>query len=388
MNRTFYGVLGVGPDADEEAIRAAYRERVKEHHPDVSSEPDAADRFKRLTAAKETLLDAAERARYDRLGHRAYVSSHADSTLWATESSPDSSASSAHGSTTGAADSRGGAGDADDADDAAAGRRRTRDSGVGRRRTRDGTDRSSRGSSGTWAGRTEANRRSSSDRGSRRGTGGRTRTDGARRSKSSRSTGSGVGPGSSDSTGPGDSEAPNGGERSASGEPSNGDGAPSGDDTETGGSGATASETAKSGTESGRAKSGTARAGVADRGTDSGGRRRRRASGGTATDGTRRGRSSGSYATTSFWGVTEDRPSPGRSSRSVTRRALAALRRLGPWVLVHALFLSLAVGTGWYVYTVVLPPAERSVALLFVLIGEVGVAVVLSSLHILSRLYR
>jgi hypothetical protein len=77
-----------------------------------------------------------------------------------------------------------------------------------------------------------------------------------------------------------------------------------------------------------------------------------------------------------------------RSKTPVTERVLSAVRRLGPWILVHALFLSLAVGTGWYVYTVVLPPAERSVALLFVLIGEVGVAVVLSSLHILSRLYR
>lgn len=69
-------------------------------------------------------------------------------------------------------------------------------------------------------------------------------------------------------------------------------------------------------------------------------------------------------------------------------RFLAALRTLGPWILIHVLFLSLAVGTGWYVYTVILPPAERSVALLFVLVGEVGLAVVLSTLHILSTIYR
>ncbi|WP_218927232.1 J domain-containing protein [Halosimplex rubrum] len=377
MSRTFYGVLGVRPGADEEAIRAAYRERVKEHHPDVSSDPDAADRFKRLTAAKETLLDAAERARYDRLGHRAYVGSHADSSLWTTDSATGASAPPDDGPTTGGTGSRGAA---SDGGDAAAGRRRTRDPGAGRSRTRDGTGRSSRSTNATA---------SKPDDDADGATGGTARA---------RSTGSGVGPGSSGSTGPRDSEPSNGGERSAGGEPSNGDQSPSGDDTETAGSGATASERAndgsasratKSATASGTTKSETARADVADRGTDSGNRRRRRASVGTATDGTRRReRSSGSYATTSFWDVTEERPSPGRSSRSVTRRALAALRRLGPWVLVHVLFLSLAVGTGWYVYTVVLPPAERSVALLFVLIGEVGVAAVLSSLHILSRLYR
>jgi curved DNA-binding protein CbpA len=48
----------------------------------VSSVPDAADRFKRVTAARETLLNASERARYDRLGHAAYVRSHGDRSLW------------------------------------------------------------------------------------------------------------------------------------------------------------------------------------------------------------------------------------------------------------------------------------------------------------------
>jgi hypothetical protein len=71
--RSYYDLLGVDPDADTERVRAAYRERVKEVHPDVSDRPDAADRFRRLTAAKETLCDPGERARYDRLGHERYV---------------------------------------------------------------------------------------------------------------------------------------------------------------------------------------------------------------------------------------------------------------------------------------------------------------------------
>ncbi|WP_336338173.1 DnaJ domain-containing protein [Haloarcula brevis] len=73
MEATFYGILGVDPDATEETIVRAYREQTKAHHPDVSDDPDARERFKRLTRAKEVLTDEAERERYHRLGHAAYV---------------------------------------------------------------------------------------------------------------------------------------------------------------------------------------------------------------------------------------------------------------------------------------------------------------------------
>lgn len=73
MGETYYEVLGVSPDATPEEIRTAYRERVLETHPDRNDEPDAADRFRRVTTAEEVLSDETERARYDRLGHEAYV---------------------------------------------------------------------------------------------------------------------------------------------------------------------------------------------------------------------------------------------------------------------------------------------------------------------------
>jgi len=73
MEATFYGILGVDPDATEETIVRAYREQTKAHHPDVSDDPAAGERFKRLTRAKDVLTDEAERERYDRLGHAAYV---------------------------------------------------------------------------------------------------------------------------------------------------------------------------------------------------------------------------------------------------------------------------------------------------------------------------
>lgn len=73
MSRSYYDVLGVPPDADAERIRDAYRERVKEVHPDVSDHPDSADRFRLLSTAKDVLCDPTERARYDRLGHARYT---------------------------------------------------------------------------------------------------------------------------------------------------------------------------------------------------------------------------------------------------------------------------------------------------------------------------
>ena len=82
MGETFYSLLGVSPDADTATIRAAYREKVKTHHPDVSDESDAAERFQRITEARDVLVDDADRKRYDRMGHDAYVRRQLDSTAW------------------------------------------------------------------------------------------------------------------------------------------------------------------------------------------------------------------------------------------------------------------------------------------------------------------
>lgn len=72
MARTYYDVLGVPPDADTAEIEAAYRDRLKETHPDVSDEADAGEETKVLIRARDVLTDEAERARYDRLGHETY----------------------------------------------------------------------------------------------------------------------------------------------------------------------------------------------------------------------------------------------------------------------------------------------------------------------------
>jgi curved DNA-binding protein CbpA len=82
MGETFYAALGLDPEADETTIRAAYRERVKEFHPDVSDDPAAPREFKRLTTARDVLVDEQERATYDRLGHATYVRRHLDGDGW------------------------------------------------------------------------------------------------------------------------------------------------------------------------------------------------------------------------------------------------------------------------------------------------------------------
>jgi molecular chaperone DnaJ len=73
MSEDFYEVLGVSRDADEEEIQAAYREKAREYHPDVSDDPDAEEKFKKVKKAKEVLTDEEQRSMYDQLGHDRYV---------------------------------------------------------------------------------------------------------------------------------------------------------------------------------------------------------------------------------------------------------------------------------------------------------------------------
>lgn len=76
MPETYYDRLGVTADASTADIERAYRERLKDTHPDVSDDPDAAERTKDLIEAKEVLTDERERSRYDRLGHHDYENYH------------------------------------------------------------------------------------------------------------------------------------------------------------------------------------------------------------------------------------------------------------------------------------------------------------------------
>lgn len=62
---TLYDLVGASPDADAEALKRAIRAAMRQWHPDVCKEPDAAERFKQIAAARDVLLDPDRRARYD-----------------------------------------------------------------------------------------------------------------------------------------------------------------------------------------------------------------------------------------------------------------------------------------------------------------------------------
>jgi curved DNA-binding protein CbpA len=53
-------VLGVSRGASQKEVREAYREMVKEHHPDVSDADDAEERFVRIREAYESMRESAE----------------------------------------------------------------------------------------------------------------------------------------------------------------------------------------------------------------------------------------------------------------------------------------------------------------------------------------
>jgi curved DNA-binding protein CbpA len=65
--KTVYDVLGVAPDADDRAIRAAFRNSAKAYHPDISGGDHVAEeQFKRITAAHSLIKSPERRAAYDR----------------------------------------------------------------------------------------------------------------------------------------------------------------------------------------------------------------------------------------------------------------------------------------------------------------------------------
>lgn len=67
--KDYYEILGIDRNATKEEIKKAYRRLSKKYHPDVSDDPDAAEKFKEITEAYEVLSDDKKRANYDRFGH-------------------------------------------------------------------------------------------------------------------------------------------------------------------------------------------------------------------------------------------------------------------------------------------------------------------------------
>lgn len=71
--RDYYEVLGVGRDADDAAIKKAYRALAKKYHPDMNpGDAEAEKKFKEASEAYAVLSDPEKRRQYDQFGHSAF----------------------------------------------------------------------------------------------------------------------------------------------------------------------------------------------------------------------------------------------------------------------------------------------------------------------------
>lgn len=71
--RDYYEVLGVDKNADEAALKKAYRVLAKKYHPDMNpNNPEAEKKFKEASEAYAVLSDPEKRRQYDQFGHAAF----------------------------------------------------------------------------------------------------------------------------------------------------------------------------------------------------------------------------------------------------------------------------------------------------------------------------
>ncbi len=67
--KDYYKILGVGKDASDKDIKAAYRKLARKLHPDLNpNDKSAQDKFKDVNEAYEVLGDAEKRKKYNELG--------------------------------------------------------------------------------------------------------------------------------------------------------------------------------------------------------------------------------------------------------------------------------------------------------------------------------
>lgn len=64
-DRNPYDILQVARDATTDDVHAAYRRLVRQHHPDISPDPDATTKMQDLNWARDTLVDPDKRRLYD-----------------------------------------------------------------------------------------------------------------------------------------------------------------------------------------------------------------------------------------------------------------------------------------------------------------------------------
>jgi len=71
--KDYYAQLGVAPDATADAIKAVYRRKASQFHPDRNPDPGAAAQFREAQEAYEVLSDEARRKAYDDSRRRSLI---------------------------------------------------------------------------------------------------------------------------------------------------------------------------------------------------------------------------------------------------------------------------------------------------------------------------
>lgn len=73
QKRDYYEVLGVDKNADDAAIKKAYRALAKKYHPDMNpGDQEAEKKFKEASEAYAILSDPEKKRQYDQFGHAAF----------------------------------------------------------------------------------------------------------------------------------------------------------------------------------------------------------------------------------------------------------------------------------------------------------------------------
>lgn len=75
-SKSYYEILQVDPEAEQEVIEAAYRRLARKYHPDTNKSPDAKVKMQHFNEAYSVLRDPVTRAQYDKGLRRPSVDSN------------------------------------------------------------------------------------------------------------------------------------------------------------------------------------------------------------------------------------------------------------------------------------------------------------------------
>lgn len=81
--KNFYELFELNPNTSQEEIRRVTKEKLRNSHPDRTSDDDGVTpaQFETIKIAREVLTDEEEKEKYDTLGHNRYVNNHIDNPI-------------------------------------------------------------------------------------------------------------------------------------------------------------------------------------------------------------------------------------------------------------------------------------------------------------------